>query len=49
MAGAAMVEYQRFTIESVNAGRADGWAFASGWYPYQLSVWAWFRRDVVDG
>ena len=42
-------EYMRFTIEEVNAGRAEGWTFLYGWFPFQASHWAWFRREVRDG
>lgn len=43
------IEYQRFSIDSVNAGLAAGWTFAVGWFPFQTSYWAWFRREAPDG
>ena len=45
----ATLEYQRFSLESVNAGLPSGWTFASGWYPFQASWWAWYRREPSDG
>jgi hypothetical protein len=41
-------EFTRFTIEEVNAGRADGWTFASGWYAFQNSAWAWYWRPAAE-
>ena len=41
----ATVEYQRFTVEEVNAGRAAGWTLAVGWFRAQQSAWAWFWRS----
>jgi len=42
-------EFMRFTLDEVNAGKADGWAFAAGWFPFQTSWWAWFCREASDG
>ncbi len=42
-------EYMRFSIEEVNAGQAAGWTFFYGWFGFQASYWAWFRREVSDG
>jgi hypothetical protein len=38
----------RFTIDEVNAGLPAGWTFASGWFPFQSSWWAWFSRPVRE-
>jgi len=38
----------RFSLEEVNSGRAEGWTFASGWYPFQSSWWAWFMRVTPE-
>ncbi len=42
----AETEFQRFTLDDVNAGQVEGWTFASGWYAYQTSWWAWFTRPM---
>jgi len=39
-------EYRRFTLKEVQAGVAKGWIFASGWFAFSQSVWAWFRKEV---
>jgi len=41
----------RFTVAEVNAGKARGWTFSSGWFqtPGSVGPWAWFRRDAADG
>jgi hypothetical protein len=44
----ATTEYRRFTIDDANAGLASGWTFASGWFRYQSSWWAWFSRAVAE-
>ncbi len=49
MAGVATREFMRFTLDEVNAGLARGWTFASGWFPFQTSYFAWFRREVSRG
>ncbi len=43
------IEYRRFSIESVNAGSATGWTFVSGWFPFQTTYFAWFKRETSDG
>ena len=40
------MEFMRFTVHEVQAGAAEGWTFSSGWFPFQASWWAWFRREV---
>lgn len=42
-------EFMRFTLDEVNAGHAAGWTFASGWFRFQASWWAWYRREAPDG
>jgi hypothetical protein len=39
-----VVEYMRFTVQEVAEGRADGWTLACGWFPFQQTMWAWFRQ-----
>ena len=41
-----MLEYRRFMIEQVRQGATAGWTFSSGWFPFQMSFWAWFRRET---
>jgi hypothetical protein len=36
----------RFALDEVNAGKARGWTFASEWYAFQRSWWAWFTRPM---
>ena len=43
-----MREFRRFNIDDVNAGAAQEWTFASGWFPFQSSYWAWFARPVQE-
>jgi hypothetical protein len=38
----------RFTVDEVNAGHADGWTLANGWFPFQSSWWGWFTRLVPE-
>jgi hypothetical protein len=39
-------EYRRFTWAEVEAGATVGWVFSSGWFPFQMSWWAWVCREV---
>ncbi len=41
-----MLEYRRFTLEEACRGAAAGWTFSSGWFPFQMSYWAWHCRRV---
>ena len=43
-----MTEFMRFTVEEVNAGRADGWVLAAGWFCTQGTAWAWFQKVRKD-
>lgn len=43
------VEFMRFTIDEANAGDAADWTFASGWYAFAGSAWAWYVREASDG
>ena len=45
----AATEYQRFTIEDVNAGLGPGWEFACGWFRLDSlgTAWAWYRREAT--
>jgi hypothetical protein len=49
--GAPFVEYRRFTVEEVNAGRARGWVLSAGWFRlhHVPTAWAWFRRVPNEG
>ncbi len=40
------MEYRRFTLEEARQGNAAGWTFSSGWFPFQMSYWAWYCRRV---
>jgi hypothetical protein len=42
-------DYLRVSLEDAHRRQAEGWTFASGWYPFALTWWAWFTREAADG
>ena len=43
------VEYMRFTLEEVRAGRAAGWRFHAGWFVRASGLtWAWYVRELGE-